>query len=105
MASSFLTRFRSGPYLRNEQGVQKYSEMALGQLVRTVARKSRFYREQSENLLVEKANLRQRLLTDPHSPSQQRASVVRNLDPWYAAYQPKPTQRLYLAPEQRVRIW
>ena len=60
MASSFLTRFRSGPYLRNEQGVQKYAEMALGQLVRTVAKKSRFYREQSENLLVEKANLRQR---------------------------------------------
>ncbi len=60
MASSFLTRFRSGPYLRNEQGTQKYAEMALGQLVRTVAKKSRFYREQSENLLVEKANLRQR---------------------------------------------
>ena len=51
------------------------------------------------------ANLRNRLLTDPHSPSQQRAWVVRNLDPWYAAYQPKPGETLYLAPEQRVRIW
>ncbi|WP_380785886.1 M13 family metallopeptidase [Sphingomonas sp. R86521] len=51
------------------------------------------------------ANLRQRLLTDPHSPSEQRASVVRNLDPWYAAYQPKPGQKLFLTPEQRVRIW
>ena len=51
------------------------------------------------------ANLRNRLLTDPHSPSQQRAWVVRNLDPWYAAYQPKPGEKLYLAPEQRVRIW
>ncbi|MBB4618413.1 M13 family metallopeptidase [Sphingomonas abaci] len=51
------------------------------------------------------ANLRNRLLTDPHSPSQQRAWVVRNLDPWYAAYQPKPGERLYLTPEQRVRIW
>ncbi len=51
------------------------------------------------------ANLRQRLLTDPHSPSQQRAAVVRNLDPWYAAYQPKPGQKLYLTPDQRVRIW
>jgi putative endopeptidase len=51
------------------------------------------------------ANLRNRLLTDPHSPSQQRAWVVRNLDPWYAAYSPKPDEKLYLTPEQRVRIW
>ncbi len=50
-------------------------------------------------------NLRQRLLTDPHSPSQQRTAVVRNLDPWYAAYNPAPTDKLYLAPAQRVRIW
>lgn len=51
------------------------------------------------------ANLRQRLLTDPHSPSQQRAWVVRNLDPWYDAYKPAPTDKLYLAPDARVRIW
>lgn len=51
------------------------------------------------------ANLRNRLLTDPHSPSQQRAWVVRNLDPWYGAYSPKPSDKLYLTPEQRVRIW
>lgn len=51
------------------------------------------------------ANLRQRLLTDPHSPSIQRAWVVRNLDPWYAAYKPKPGQKLYLEPSNRVRIW
>jgi putative endopeptidase len=51
------------------------------------------------------ANLRQRLLTDPHSPSEQRVSVVRNLDPWYDAYKVAPGQKLYLAPAQRVRIW
>jgi putative endopeptidase len=51
------------------------------------------------------ANLRQRLLTDPHSPSEQRAWVVRNLDPWYAAYKPKPGGKIVLAPDQRVRIW
>ena len=51
------------------------------------------------------ANLRNRLLTDPHSPSQQRTWVVRNLDPWYAAYKPTAGQKLYLAPAQRVRIW
>ncbi len=51
------------------------------------------------------ANLRQRLLTDPHSPSEQRTWVVRNLDPWYAAYGVKPDEQLYLAPGERVRIW
>ena len=51
------------------------------------------------------ANLRQRLITDPHSPSEQRTWVVRNLDPWYPAFQVEPGQRLYLAPEARVRIW
>jgi len=51
------------------------------------------------------ANLRQRLLTDPHSPSQQRAAVVRNLDPWYAAFAIKEGAKLSLTPEDRVRIW
>ncbi len=51
------------------------------------------------------ANLLQRLLTDPHSPSEQRVAVVRNLDPWYAAYNVQPDDALFLAPERRVRIW
>ncbi|MFC7537437.1 M13 family metallopeptidase [Sphingomonas sp. GCM10030256] len=51
------------------------------------------------------ANLRQRLLTDPHSPSEQRVWVVRNLDPWYQAYNVQPGQKLYLPPAQRVRVW
>ena len=49
--------------------------------------------------------LARRLVTDPHSPSEYRVAIVRNLDAWYAAYQPKPTDALYLTPEQRVRIW
>ena len=56
----------------------------------------RNYREQ---------NLSQRITTDPHSPSIQRTWVSRNLDPWYKAFQVKPGQTLYLAPEERVRIW
>jgi putative endopeptidase len=51
------------------------------------------------------ANLRQRLLTDPHAPSEQRGNIVRNMDPWYSAYNPQPGQKLYLAPDARVRIW
>jgi putative endopeptidase len=50
--------------------------------------------------------LRNQVLTDPHSPAMYRANgVVRNLDPWYAAFNVKPGDELYLAPEQRVRIW
>ncbi|HEY0012950.1 MAG TPA: M13 family metallopeptidase [Allosphingosinicella sp.] len=51
------------------------------------------------------ANLLNRLLTDPHSPSEQRVAVVRNLDPWYAAYNVQPDDTLFLAPERRIRIW
>jgi putative endopeptidase len=49
--------------------------------------------------------LEQLLLTDPHSPTRYRTLVVRNLDPWYGAFDVKPGDKLYLAPEQRVRIW
>jgi putative endopeptidase len=49
--------------------------------------------------------LRQLLLSDPHSPGPQRTDIVRNLDPWYAAFGPRPGQKLYLTNEQRVRIW
>ncbi|HEX3759169.1 MAG TPA: M13-type metalloendopeptidase [Kofleriaceae bacterium] len=56
----------------------------------------RLYRDQ------EMAN---RLVTDPHSPSEFRASVVRNLDAWYDAFKPQPGDALFLPPDQRVRIW
>lgn len=51
------------------------------------------------------ANLRQRLLTDPHSPSEQRVFVVRNFDSWYNSFNVQPGQKLYLAPADRVRVW
>jgi putative endopeptidase len=51
------------------------------------------------------ADLRRRLLTDPHSPSEQRANIVRNMDAWYEAFGVKPGQKLYLTPADRVRIW
>ena len=44
--------------------------------------------------------------SDPHSPGMYRANgSVRNFDPWYAAFDVKPGDKLYLPPEQRVRIW
>ena len=51
------------------------------------------------------ANLRQRLVTDPHAPSQYRTDIVRNFDSWYEAFKPAPTGKIYLAPKDRVKIW
>ena len=49
--------------------------------------------------------LRQRILNDGHAPGQYRALTVRNLDAWYEAFDVQPGQALYLAPEDRVKIW
>ncbi len=49
--------------------------------------------------------LRARIATDVHAPASFRVRTVRNLDAWYAAYDVKPGQKLYLAPDQRVKVW
>lgn len=54
---------------------------------------------------MREAAMRQRLATDVHAPAQFRALTVRNLDAWYPAFDVKPGQKLYLAPDQRVKIW
>ncbi|HVX06073.1 MAG TPA: M13 family metallopeptidase [Rhodanobacteraceae bacterium] len=54
---------------------------------------------------IRDAALRQRLATDVHAPAQFRAETVRNLDPWYQAFDVQPGEKLYLKPDQRVKIW
>ena len=49
--------------------------------------------------------LRRQLLTNGHAPGPWRALTVRNLDPWYATFEVKEGEALYLAPGDRVRIW
>ncbi len=49
--------------------------------------------------------LRVIVMTDGHSPDEFRADTVRNIDAWYTAFNVQPGQKLYLAPDQRVRIW
>jgi len=50
--------------------------------------------------------IRERLLSDPHSPAKFRVNgVVRNMDEWYKAFDVKPGDALYLPPEQRVHVW
>ncbi|MFC5512157.1 M13 family metallopeptidase [Massilia jejuensis] len=51
------------------------------------------------------AALRRAVLTDGHAPSRYRTYIVRNLDAWYKAFDVKPGQALYLAPQERVKIW
>jgi len=50
--------------------------------------------------------LRQQIMTDPHAPAIYRANgSVRNLPEFYAAFDVKPGDALYLPPEERVKIW
>ena len=51
------------------------------------------------------AALRARLATDGHSPGMYRALTVRNLDAWYRAFDVQPGDKLYLAPDKRVKVW
>ena len=55
--------------------------------------------------VTREAALRQQVLTDPHAPAEYRADTVRNLDAWYSTFPVQPTDKLYLAPAARVKIW
>ncbi|GAA0382212.1 M13 family metallopeptidase [Brevundimonas terrae] len=55
------------------------------------------YREQA---------LIQQVATDSHSAAEFRViGPLRNVDDWYEAFGVKPTDKYYLAPEDRVRLW
>ncbi|EKT56206.1 endothelin-converting protein 1 [Providencia sneebia DSM 19967] len=56
--------------------------------------------------LANKESERNKIMTDPHSPNQFRANgVVRNMDEWYETFSVDKNNKLYLEPEQRIRIW
>ena len=78
------------PVLDGITGDQRFF-LSWGQIWRTL------YREQ---------RLRNQVLTGPHSPPEFRTNgTVRNMDAWYVAFNVQPGQRMYLPPEERVRIW
>jgi putative endopeptidase len=60
---------------------------------------------QSWRVKIRDAELRQRLSTDVHAPDNIRAQAVRNIDGWYAPFHVQPGQKLYLSPDNRVKIW
>ncbi len=50
--------------------------------------------------------LRNRLMTDPHSPSHYRViGVLPNMPEFYKAFDVKEGDKMYLKPEDRVKIW
>ncbi|QNN54950.1 peptidase M13 [Nocardioides mesophilus] len=52
-----------------------------------------------------KEQMLQLITTDPHSPAEFRANIVRNLDEFHEAFGTGPGDGLWLDPEDRVRIW
>ena len=48
---------------------------------------------------------KRRLATDPHSPAEFRANVVRNLSEFHAAFGVEKGDGMWLPEEERVRIW
>jgi putative endopeptidase len=49
--------------------------------------------------------LRAQIVGDVHAPAVQRVYTVRNLDDWYTAFGVATTDRLFLKPANRVRVW
>ena len=80
---------RPAPVLAGYTGDQRFF-LGFGQVWQTKARE---------------AAIRQQLTTDPHTPGNWRGYVVRNLDPWYKAFDVKPGQKYYLTPADRIKVW
>jgi putative endopeptidase len=56
--------------------------------------------------LIREDALRNQVVSDSHSPGEFRANgTVRNMDEWYDAFGVQQSDKLYLPPDQRVRIW
>jgi putative endopeptidase len=51
------------------------------------------------------AALRRQIKTDTHLPGEYRSNMVRHVEAWYKAYEIAPSDKQYLKPEDRVRIW
>lgn len=44
-------------------------------------------------------------MSDVRSPATRVHGQLPNLDAWYAAFNVQPGDKLYVSPEQSVRIW
>jgi predicted metalloendopeptidase len=81
---------KDAPVIDSFTGIQRFF-LGFGQIWRTIMREEA---------------LRNQVMTGPHSPGEYRANgTVRNMDEWYAAFSVVEGAKLYLPPDQRVRIW
>lgn len=81
---------KEGPVIDGMTGVQRVF-LGYAQVWR------RIYRDEE---------LRRRIATDPHAPSEYRANgAVRNVPEWYEAFDVQEGDALYLPPAERVKIW
>lgn len=63
-------------------------------------------RAQGRCQIIRDQALRNQVLSDPHSPNVYRINgVVHNMDAWYEAFAVQPADKLYLSPDERVKIW
>jgi putative endopeptidase len=50
--------------------------------------------------------LRAQMASDPHSPRKFRViGPTRNADSWYASFDVSPSEKYFLKPDERVRVW
>ena len=50
--------------------------------------------------------VRKQVVSDPHSPRQFRViGPTRNIDAWYDTFKVQRNDKMFVAPDQRVRIW
>ena len=60
----------------------------------------------TENDNIRAKEIVKRTKTDPHSLSQWRVNgILPHINAWYDAFDVKPGDRMYLAPEDRVKLW
>jgi putative endopeptidase len=55
---------------------------------------------------VREESLKQQITSDVHSPAEFRVNgTLRNVDPWYAAFNVTEGQKMFVAPDARAKIW
>lgn len=92
-------------------GLEAYNISLKGKKAKTLdgtSGEQRFFYSWSQvwRALIRDEALRNQVQSDPHSPAEYRVNgTVQNVDQWYVAFDVKEGDKLYLAPEKRVKIW
>ena len=45
------------------------------------------------------------ITTDPHSPSEFRANLVKNMNEFYEVFNVTENDNMYISPDKRIRMW